>query len=291
MQDTQGGAFAFLTLASADADASVFVVRPPPQEKLSGVVVVQSKSDMSHAGITLVVEGMVNMQLSSKSVGVFEAFYNSIKPVQLLFYAIDIAGPGKLPSGTTELPFEVSLRAKEGLQLYETYKGVFVNIEYGIRVDMVRGMLNKSLNKRIEFFIENEVSFCGRALPSGPHCAASLCAAGEEERGGGAQEARLVCFLFSFRAPWELALTCGGAGNGGAGAGGMTADQGSAQTRRGAVLDHAGIAGDRQAQRRTGAPPTGRGRAPRRRDASLTRPSRNAQVAHACDRAPCPASA
>jgi len=127
------------------------------QEKLSGVVVVQSKSDMSHGGITLTVEGMVNMQLSSKSVGVFEAFYNSIRPVQLLYYTLDVAGPGKLPGGTTELPFEVPLKAKEGQQLYETYKGVFVNIEYSIKVDMQRSLLNKSLSKRIEFFIESEV--------------------------------------------------------------------------------------------------------------------------------------
>jgi hypothetical protein len=127
------------------------------QEKLSGVVVVQSKSDMSHNGIVLVVEGMVSMQLSSKSVGVFEAFYNSIKPVQLLLATLDVAGAGKLPAGTTELPFEVPLRARDGLPLYETYKGVFVNIEYSIKVDMARSMLNKSLSKRIEFFIENEV--------------------------------------------------------------------------------------------------------------------------------------
>lgn len=37
------------------------------------------KEAMQHHGISLTMEGIVNLQLSSKSVGVFEAFYNSVK--------------------------------------------------------------------------------------------------------------------------------------------------------------------------------------------------------------------
>ena len=37
------------------------------------------------------------MQLSAKSVGLFEAFYNSVKPIVLLTNTIEIAKPGKLP--------------------------------------------------------------------------------------------------------------------------------------------------------------------------------------------------
>lgn len=33
-------------------------------------------------------EGNVGLQLSAKSVGLFEAFYNSVKPIQLMFYSI-----------------------------------------------------------------------------------------------------------------------------------------------------------------------------------------------------------
>ena len=43
------------------------------------MVVVESRSDCTHNGVSLVVEGIVNLQLSAKSVGVFEAFYNSAK--------------------------------------------------------------------------------------------------------------------------------------------------------------------------------------------------------------------
>lgn len=49
------------------------------QEDLCGVVVFDCKTESRHEGITLTVEGFVNMQLSSKNVGIFEAFYNSVK--------------------------------------------------------------------------------------------------------------------------------------------------------------------------------------------------------------------
>lgn len=49
------------------------------QEVVAGVVVIQSKSDIQHQGVTLTMDGTVNLQLSAKSVGLFEAFYNSLK--------------------------------------------------------------------------------------------------------------------------------------------------------------------------------------------------------------------
>lgn len=55
------------------------VALSPPQEMLSGVVVISGKDSVQHQGLSLTVEGTVNLQLSAKSVGVFEAFYNSVK--------------------------------------------------------------------------------------------------------------------------------------------------------------------------------------------------------------------
>lgn len=37
--------------------------------------------------------------------------------------------PGKFPSGKTEIPFEFPLHVKGNKVLYETYHGVFVNIQ------------------------------------------------------------------------------------------------------------------------------------------------------------------
>jgi hypothetical protein len=55
-----------------------------PMDAVSGVVVVHSPSPMSFNNITLTVEGTVTLQLSARSVGLFEAFYSSLQPVQLM---------------------------------------------------------------------------------------------------------------------------------------------------------------------------------------------------------------
>lgn len=125
-------------------------------ELLTGLVVVNSKDSCQHQGITLSVDGSVSLQLSAKSVGLFEAFYNSLKPIQLLSYTLEVAKPGKLPAGKTEIPFEVPLKPKSTMnkQLYETYHGVFVNIQYLVKVDMKRSLLNKDLTKQVEFIVE-----------------------------------------------------------------------------------------------------------------------------------------
>ena len=59
-------------------------------------------------------------------------FYVLFQPIQLIYYSLEIAKPGKLPPGKTEIPFEVPLRAKANRTLFETYHGVFVNIQVGI---------------------------------------------------------------------------------------------------------------------------------------------------------------
>jgi len=125
-----------------------------PGDKLEGVIVVSSKGKMSHNGIKLVLDGNVSLQLSAKSVGLFEAFYNSVKPIQLLNYIVDLVKPGKFEDGDTEIPFEFKLESLTGQQLYESYHGVFVNIQYMLKVDMARPLLAKNLQKTLEFIVE-----------------------------------------------------------------------------------------------------------------------------------------
>uniref|UniRef100_H3AT27 Vacuolar protein sorting-associated protein 26C n=1 Tax=Latimeria chalumnae TaxID=7897 RepID=H3AT27_LATCH len=124
-------------------------------EVLSGVVVITSKDPTQHQGISLTMEGTVNLQLSAKSVGVFEAFYNSVKPIQIINSNIEVLKPGKLPSGKTEIPFEFPLHVKGNKVLYETYHGVFVNIQYMLRCDMRRSLLAKDLTKNCEFIVHS----------------------------------------------------------------------------------------------------------------------------------------
>ena len=53
----------------------------------------------------------------------------TFQPIQLVGLAMDVAKPGKIPAGKTEIPFEVPLQPKLNKVLYETYHGVFVNIQ------------------------------------------------------------------------------------------------------------------------------------------------------------------
>jgi len=136
-----------------------------PQEKVEGFVVVNTKGKLTHNGIKLVLEGNVSLQLSAKSVGLFEAFYNSVKPIQLIFYSIDLVKPGKFEDGETEIPFEFKLEPLTGQTLYETYHGVFVNIQYLLKVDMARPLLAKNIQKTLEFIVEVQNSSAPKATP------------------------------------------------------------------------------------------------------------------------------
>uniref|UniRef100_H3CQC5 Vacuolar protein sorting-associated protein 26C n=1 Tax=Tetraodon nigroviridis TaxID=99883 RepID=H3CQC5_TETNG len=122
-------------------------------EVVSGVIVMVCKEAVQHHGIFLGMEGLVSLQLSSKSVGVFEAFYNSVKPIQLISSNIEVAKAGKVPPGKTEIPFEFPLNTKSNKVLYETYHGVFVNIQYTLRCDLKRPLLAKDLSKNCEFIV------------------------------------------------------------------------------------------------------------------------------------------
>lgn len=66
----------------------------------------------------------------------------------------DVCGPGKLPAGITEIPFEIPIKVKPNRVLYETYHGVYVNISYGLKCDIKRSFLSKDLQKQQQFLIQ-----------------------------------------------------------------------------------------------------------------------------------------
>ncbi|XP_067007450.1 vacuolar protein sorting-associated protein 26C isoform X2 [Anabrus simplex] len=110
-------------------------------------------------------EGTVNLQLSAKNVGIFEAFYNSVKPIQLVSCVSEVAVAAKIPAGKTEIPFEFPLVPRSNKTLFETYHGVFVNIQYLLRCEMKRNFLAKDLIKVTEFIVEYKPSASGKAVP------------------------------------------------------------------------------------------------------------------------------
>uniref|UniRef100_A0A1B6F1V8 Vacuolar protein sorting-associated protein 26C n=1 Tax=Cuerna arida TaxID=1464854 RepID=A0A1B6F1V8_9HEMI len=135
-------------------------------EFITGVVVFNSPTDIKHDGITLNLEGTVNLQLSPKNVGIFEAFYNSVKPIQLVQCSLEVAAPGKMPSGKTEVPFEAPLHPRPNKTLFETYHGVFINIQYVLQCTLKRSFLAKDLTKKAEFIVEYKPNQCEKAAPT-----------------------------------------------------------------------------------------------------------------------------
>lgn len=78
----------------------------------------------------------------------------SFQPLPLIYHHIELVPPGKLPQGTSEFPFRFPLKAqKETRPLYETYHGVFVNINYVLKCELKRSFLAKSITKVQEFII------------------------------------------------------------------------------------------------------------------------------------------
>ena len=69
--------------------------------------------------------------------------------VQLVDSSVVMAKPGKLPNGKTEIPFEIPLKPKTNRTLYETYHGVFVNIQYLLKCELKRTLLAKDVTKQV----------------------------------------------------------------------------------------------------------------------------------------------
>ncbi|ETO24275.1 hypothetical protein RFI_12882 [Reticulomyxa filosa] len=124
---------------------------PNKKETVSGVVVVSTEGKISHNGIKLLVEGVVNLRLSPRSVGLFETLQGALRPMELMSYNIEVASGDRLPKGKTELPFEFELKPKKSMKLYETYHGIYIDVHYNITVEMIRGFPNKNIKKSIEF--------------------------------------------------------------------------------------------------------------------------------------------
>ncbi|RYR57085.1 hypothetical protein Ahy_A05g022822 isoform D [Arachis hypogaea] len=70
----------------------------------------------------------------------------------------EVKPSGKIASGTTEIPFSVTLRQQgENLEkFYETFHGANISIQYLVTVDVTRGYLHKSLSTTMEFIVESD---------------------------------------------------------------------------------------------------------------------------------------
>ncbi|KAJ6340263.1 hypothetical protein OIU77_008091 [Salix suchowensis] len=129
------------------------------QEPVEGKIVINSPSSISHHGIRLSVTGSVSLQVRGGSAGVIESFYGVVKPITIVNKSIEVKPPGKIGSGTTELPFTMVLKQigeKSLGRFYETFHGTDVSIQYLFTVDIARGYLYKSLSATTEVIVESD---------------------------------------------------------------------------------------------------------------------------------------
>ena len=95
------------------------------------------------------------LAVSARNMGLVESFYAKIEPIVLMKIDVPIEKPGKVPSGTTEFPFEFTLKPIKGMVLHETYHGVYATTTYVVAAECTRkGLMSSSLVQSIEFVVE-----------------------------------------------------------------------------------------------------------------------------------------
>lgn len=77
-----------------------------------------------------------------------------LQPIQIVSISCEVSSSGRIPSGCTEIPFELPLKAKPNRDLYETYHGVFINISYSLKCDIKRSFLLKDIQKIQQFLVQ-----------------------------------------------------------------------------------------------------------------------------------------
>ncbi|GAU99079.1 hypothetical protein RvY_10125 [Ramazzottius varieornatus] len=122
-------------------------------DTISGLVTVHSSGDNKHDGIGLSVEGTVTLQADNKNI-LLETFSSSLKPTMIILSSFELLKPGRLSTGITRIPFNVKLAPLNNKILYETYHGVSITIQYIVKVEMKRSVLNRDLAKSLEFVVE-----------------------------------------------------------------------------------------------------------------------------------------
>lgn len=75
-----------------------------------------------------------------------------------MMMSLEISRPGRFLNGVTEIPFEAPVKPLLNKVLYESYHGVFINVQYLLKAVIKRNFLNKDIYKTLEFIIENRVN-------------------------------------------------------------------------------------------------------------------------------------
>lgn len=109
------------------------------------------------SSVVLHATGQVRPTLDPRSVGIFEALYSSIKPLDVLGATIDMVPTPRMLPASVSLPFEFPVEPLPGCSLTETYHGVYVTVKYAVEVSvsLAGGFgLGASVRAEAEFVVE-----------------------------------------------------------------------------------------------------------------------------------------
>ncbi|CEO99658.1 hypothetical protein PBRA_007391 [Plasmodiophora brassicae] len=111
--------------------------------------------------VRLVVEGTAHLTLSPKTVGLFEAFYSSLRPVVLQNRTITITEHRPLlPSQATEFPFSFDVDACGEQRVLPSFKGKLVKIRWTVSCYTGRGFIPSAPKAVKEFLVVANPPFC-----------------------------------------------------------------------------------------------------------------------------------
>lgn len=127
-----------------------------PGELVEGVVVVSARGGWTHKGILMRVTGTAKLQLSPRSLGLFESVssHAQLKPRDVMRKSFEVCPAGRVADGVSEMPFAFVVEATGGREVRESYHGVYINVFYTITCECRRGVMKNPLEREVEFIVE-----------------------------------------------------------------------------------------------------------------------------------------
>ena len=71
---------------------------------MAGLLIIENKFELKHEGITLFVDGMVDIHFNLRSISFMDTFYGSNKTISLMEKQVKLVEAGKLSPAKREIP-------------------------------------------------------------------------------------------------------------------------------------------------------------------------------------------
>ncbi|QDZ18598.1 vacuolar protein sorting-associated protein [Chloropicon primus] len=125
-------------------------------ETIQGQVTVLNQANTAHAGLKVTVKGVLHLMPGKKELGKVEQTFTLLRKSKQLLEA------GKIV-GNTEIDFSLQLIPESGSELYETYHGQNVAVEYMVVAELQRTGLKKPLWTTVDFILERPAIMEGKS--------------------------------------------------------------------------------------------------------------------------------